>query len=118
MPAHEHLGIQFQYHPPEMGADYHRVTADLSHTEVAQAYADLGHTVRPAEMQWDAKGIRSIDVPPAFKRQGVATSLWNEGHRLAEEHAKVPAPKHSADRTNEGDAWARSVGGRLPRRKK
>ena len=118
MAAHEKLnGVQFQYHAPEMGESHHRITADLSGTEIGQTYTELGKPPRPAEMKWNAKGIQGIDVPPAFKRQGVGTALWNEGHRLAETNAKIPAPKHSADRTNEGDAWARSVGGRLPRRK-
>lgn len=118
MPAHENLSdIQFQYHAPEMGDSRHRITADLGQTPIGKAYTELGKPPRLAEMSWNAKGIQSIDVPPAHKRQGVGTALWNEGQRVASENAKVPAPKHSPDRTNEGDAWARSVGGRLPRRR-
>ena len=101
--------FNFQYHPPEMGANYHSVTADLETTETG--------SVRRASMNWDAKKIRGIEVPATHQRQGVATALWNEGQRLAETNAKIPKPKHSPDRTNEGDAWARSVGGRLPRRR-
>jgi len=117
MEANRNLsGIQFQYHPPSMIENYHRVTADLSGTDIAKSYSELGQTVRPAEMSWTAKGIRAINVPAAFKRQGIGTELWNQGHQAASANAGVPKPKHSADRTNEGDAWARSVGGRLPRR--
>jgi hypothetical protein len=105
MPAHEHLSdVQFQYHPPGMGNESHRLTA-----ERGGKYA--GHLL------WTSKQIRNIDVAPTMQRQGIATGMWNEGHRLAAENARIPAPKHSADRTTEGDAWARSVGGRLPRRK-
>ena len=96
--------IQFQYHPPEMGAGYHRITARQEGGEYA------GH------LNWSSSGIRSIVVAPNLQRQGIGTALWNEGHRLASEHARVPKPKHSPDRTEEGDAWARSVGGRLPKR--
>jgi GNAT superfamily N-acetyltransferase len=104
MPAHEKISdVQFQYHPPGMGNESHRITA-----ESGGKYA--GHLL------WTSKQVRNIDVAPTMQRQGIGTALWNEGHRLASEHARIPAPKHSPDRTNEGDAWARSVGGRLPRR--
>ena len=96
--------IQFEYHPSEMGGESHRITA-----RSGGEYA--GHLL------WSSKQVRNIDVAPAMQRQGVGTAMWNEGHRLASENARIPQPKHSADRTNEGDAWARSVGGRLPRRK-
>jgi hypothetical protein len=105
MPAEDHLnGVQFEYHPPEMGNESHRIIARQENGGYA------GH------MLWSSKQVRNIDVAPAVQRQGVATGMWNEGQRLAAENSRIPAPKHSTQRTNEGDAWARSVGGRLPRR--
>ena len=95
--------VQFQYHPPEMGADYHRVTAQIGEKNV-------GHMV------WSSNQVRNVAVNEEYQRQGIGRGMWNEGHRLAEENARVPKPKHSADRTEAGDAWARSVGGRLPRK--
>ena len=95
--------LQFKYHPPEMGIGSHRLTAHRG-----KEYA--GHLL------WTSAQVRNIDVAPTMQRQGVATSLWNEGHRLAAENQRIPKPKHSSDRTAAGDAWARSVGGRLPRR--
>lgn len=110
MPAREKLsGIQFQYHPPEMGYGNHRLTAHQE-TESGKSYA--GHLL------WTSQGIRNIDVAPAVQRRGIATAMWNEGHRLAAENARIPQPKHSPDRTAAGDAWAHQVGGRLPRRHK
>lgn len=99
------LGKQFDivYSAPEMGASYHAVSADLGDGR--------------AELQWDSKHVRNVKVPEQFQRKGVATALWNEAQRLASDSSRIPAPKHSADRTNDGDAWARSVGGKLPRRK-
>lgn len=67
-------------------------------------------------MTWGSKGVRYIGVEPEHRRQGIATKLWEHGHSVAAENRRVPAPKHSADRTNDGDAWAKSVGGPLPRR--
>jgi hypothetical protein len=110
MPAHEHLSdIQFRYSPIDVGerTAVHRV----------QAFAGPTNT-HVGDLLWNAKGIRNVIVSPDQQRRGVATAMWHEGHRLAAENAKIPTPKHSPDRTQAGDAWARSVGGRLPRRKK
>jgi hypothetical protein len=68
------------------------------------------------KMEWTAKEVKNVETYPGHQRQGVATALWHEGHRLASENPRVPAPKHSADRTTAGNEWAKSVGGRLPRR--
>ena len=68
------------------------------------------------EMNWNRHGLRYIGVEPEAQRQGVATAMWNEGQRIAASKKNVPAPQHSNERTDAGDAWARSVGGRLPRR--
>ena len=102
MPAHEKLSVQF---------DYERYGSE--HNVIARS--PEGGFV--GNMRWSAKQVRNVMVSEPHQRQGVATAMWNEGQRLASENARIPQPKHSADRTNEGDAWARSVGGRLPRRK-
>jgi len=39
------------------------------------------------------------------RRKGIATAMWNWGQEMS------PKPKHSGDRTEQGKAWARSVGG-------
>lgn len=109
MSASEKLnGIQFQYDQPDLGESTatHRLRAFS-----ASGSAHLG------DMLWNAKGLRNIGTNPGFERRGVATAMWHEGQRMASENRTIPAPKHSADRTKAGDAWARSVGGRLPRRK-
>lgn len=54
--------------------------------------------------------IHHVGVEEEHGRRGVATAMWN----MAQEAR--PRPKHSADRTTQGDKWARKVGGRLPRR--
>ncbi len=55
--------------------------------------------------------IHHIDVEQEYTRQGIATAMWEWGQEMS------PKPKHSGDRTPMGDAWARSVGGPIPRRK-
>ena len=53
--------------------------------------------------------LDTVMVKPEHQRQGVATAMWN--------HAKVVGinAHHGRHRTKEGDAWARTVGGHLPR---
>ena len=99
--------MQFQYDQPDLGTakPVHRVTALSGSSELGT-------------MLWGSKSILNIGTTPGQERRGVATALWNEGHRLASDNARIPKPKHSADRTKAGDAWARSVGGPLPRKKK
>ena len=101
--------IQFDYDQPETGgsAVTHRIQARL-----------LGAKKPVGSMTWNSKDVGFIGTQSGFQRLGIATAMWEHGHSLAAENAKIPAPKHSADRTTQGDAWARSVGGRLPRRQR
>jgi hypothetical protein len=59
--------------------------------------------------------IHNIDVAKNHRRRGVATAAYQLAHRLASEYGVTP-PKHSRDRSDQGDAWARAVGGELPTR--
>jgi hypothetical protein len=101
----QNLGLQFHYTPPGMHSSHHEVVAHSGGEFVGS-------------MRWNSRAVQGINVNQQNRRQGIATAIWHEGHRLAEENARVPRPKHSGDRTIEGDAWARSVGGSLPRRKR
>ena len=101
-------GLQFHYDQPDLG--------ESKTTHRIRAYPESNPGFSVGTMLWNSKGIRNIESTEP--RRGVATAMWNEGHRMAETNAKVPKPKHSADRTTAGDAWARSVGGSLPRKKK
>lgn len=83
------------------------------------AHSEVDPGIRPiASMSWHHKTgeIRGVYTDKEHQRQGIASSLYAEGHRLASETRGVPAPRHSPQRTSSGDAWAKSVGGRLPKR--
>lgn len=58
--------------------------------------------------------IRDVYVQPAFRRQGIATRLFEKAQHLSTQFDDVMSPKHNASRTVSGDAWAKSVGGELP----
>lgn len=57
----------------------------------------------------DAGTILSVGVAPEMRRKGVASAMWSRAKK------KGYNPQHSNFRTGDGDAWARSVGGRLPK---
>lgn len=63
------------------------------------------------EMSWygTTGTIHKIDVEKEHSRRGLATAMWN----MAQDAPKKP--KHSGDRTTQGDAWSKSVGGPRPR---
>lgn len=86
------------YHPPEMGVNVHTIRAEHEGQAVGA-------------MVWTRKSheIHNVHVQPDHQRKGLATAMWNMGQELR------PKPKHSPDRTESGDAWARKVGGRIPR---
>jgi ribosomal protein S18 acetylase RimI-like enzyme len=53
--------------------------------------------------------VKNVIVEDEFKRQGIATRMWNEAHRLSAEGG-WPRPRHSDDLTPDGAAWSKAVG--------
>lgn len=71
-------------------------------------------------MRWHHKTgeIGGIGVHEPFQRQGVATAMLGRAREIAADTRGVRPPRHSPDRTEAGEAWARSLGDRLPKRRK
>jgi GNAT superfamily N-acetyltransferase len=104
--------FQMHYEAPYPGVhDWHRVEARLPEQQPGERSAGY--------MRWGSKTgeIRAIDVEPQYQRRGVATAMYKHAHELAATNRKIRSPRHSPDRTEAGEAWARSLGDRLPRRK-
>jgi GNAT superfamily N-acetyltransferase len=137
MAAHEKLSSQFTtiFHPAnpkEMGGfSSHTVEAWApEHAEEPWAKAHPSERmnyegsssdpgIRPmGSIGWHHRTgeIKGVYTAHEHQRQGVATALHAKAQEIAGETRGVPPPKHSSFRTNSGDAWARSVGGRLPKR--
>jgi len=78
---------------------------------------DHSHPDAPSigKMGWhkDTGEITGISVHSKYRRLGVAATMFHEAKNLAREHG-LTEPVHSDDRTDEGDAWARAVGGTIP----
>jgi GNAT superfamily N-acetyltransferase len=78
--------------------------------------AGMNHLV--GRIGWKAKTgeISKVEVHPTARRQGLATELLRRAKDIAAGTRGVKPPRHSTNRTNEGEAWARSLNQRLPRR--
>jgi GNAT superfamily N-acetyltransferase len=75
---------------------------DESH--LIEAYKGKYGPVAHLEWSADTGEIKDVKVEPEHQRKGLATAMFNK--------AKEVAPiEHAANRTPEGEAWARSVGG-------
>lgn len=134
MVAEDALGAQFKYESPSerhgtssLGYGHHSLQISIrAPFDVGQGggqhlrVTPKGEMVPAGELVWQHPGgkILRADVTGIFQRRGVGTAMFEEAQRLASENPKIPQPRHSNDRTDAGDAWARKVGGRLPRRKK
>lgn len=57
--------------------------------------------------------IQDVSVAPEHRRKGLATQMMLLARQKASEGRRKP-PEHSSSRTPEGDAWAKSVGGKRP----
>lgn len=70
------------------------------------------------KLNWVHKSgnVTGIYVPKEHRRKGIATALYNEAKRISSTTRGVPRPKITDDRTNDGEAWARTLGERLPKR--
>jgi GNAT superfamily N-acetyltransferase len=64
----------------------------------------LGH------LSLDASGmIQQIETRPEYRRQGIATMLYNHAVAASQTNPAIPTPRHSSSRTPSGNAWAKAV---------
>ena len=112
MAAYENLsGYQFRF---EKGNPKSPIGKETRHRVVAEEGSDY-----VGELEWFSRGnnhISNIFVEPNHRRQGIATDMWNYAHEVAKTTRGVQPPRHSPDRTDDGDAWAKSTGKRVPKR--
>jgi GNAT superfamily N-acetyltransferase len=107
MAASDHLSpTQFGEYTLEHSGPAH----DGSHT--IQAF----HNDRPiGELRWaKGYGVHSVDVLPEHQRKGLATAMWNKAIELKKSNKNIPTIKHSTERTEDGNDWAKKVGRYYP----
>jgi hypothetical protein len=107
MPAPDGSQWKYLYEAPNKHHYEHKIIA-----------VDPTNQAEVGRLSWINEGgtIADIGVRPDYRRRGVATGMWNEAYRLNDVDPDIVSPTHSSNRTDEGDAWARSVGGELPER--
>lgn len=89
------------------------VTLESHAPDDGKASDVLGH------LHWSSNSgqILDVHVSPQFRRKGVATAMLKAARDVAVKTG-VPSPVHSDDRSDMGDAWAKSTGEPLPKRLK
>ena len=90
------------------GQNSETLSVSASHPD----HGEVGH------LYWHPRTgtIRDVLVTGEHQGKGIATQMYKTAQEVAATTKKVPAPKHSQDRTDAGEAWAKAVGGRRPRR--
>lgn len=70
---------------------------------------------RVGKMEWDTGtgDIQNLEVHPRHQRKGIATAMWEHAQEISGNTVG-----HSPVRSDDGDAWAKSVGGDIPPRSK
>ena len=71
------------------------------------------------KLDWNATKsgqIADVFVEKPFRRRGIATEMFKHAQHISSQFDDVPPPTHNDRRTDEGDAWARSVGGVIPQK--
>lgn len=109
-------GVQFRYFPPSKGGDsFHELHAIAPDTPNRNSATGKGLVV--GRIQWHPKSgeVNWVRTHENYRGLGVATTLWEKASKLSADTG-IKAPKHSRHRTEQGEAWAKSVGGAMPPR--
>ena len=119
-------GVQFKYFAPGKGFDnYHELRAIapeatrnedmVSPTGKIISRGGKGQVVGTIKWHPQTGSINWVRTHPDYRGLGVASTLMEKANKLSADTG-IKAPKHSIHRTEEGDKWAKAVGGKVPRR--
>jgi ribosomal protein S18 acetylase RimI-like enzyme len=137
MPARNNLNnYQFRTHPIGSNPDIPESTPDTWRTDIVDMSRRINDKPlhgsplpqggrRVGFIEWEksegsesATEILEIEVSPEHRRKGLATAALRHSQTVARaSKGAIPMPRHSPQRTPEGDAWAKSTGDTLPPRK-
>ena len=117
-------GVQFRYTAPSRKGffAYHQIQAIAPHANVENKFEGGPLVPQPkgqvvGTIQWHPQtgSVNWVRTHQDYRGLGVASTLWEKAKKLSADTG-IRAPKHSKHRTDQGDAWAKSVGGKVPRR--
>jgi GNAT superfamily N-acetyltransferase len=96
--GHGQYPITYIPHTGKDGKQWHAFQMRDNHDNL------LGH------LNLDSTGlIEQVETHPEVRRQGIATALYNAAKEASLKDPSIPAPRHSSNRTQLGDRWAKSV---------
>ena len=99
--------VQFRYFPPQ--------GRDPMHTLAAYNEANPAHQLGTLIWHKGTGAVNWVRTHQDYRGLGMASTLWEKAHKLSADTG-IKAPQHSKHRTEEGEAWAKQVGGKLPGR--
>lgn len=108
-------GFQFSFHPnvTSFGDKVHEISVHDPSYEGPKVYGRIGYM----EIHPESGIIYDISVLPKHQRKGVATAMWDLAHSIHQAMPdKYPKPVHSPIRSDDGEEWAKKVGGDIPPR--
>ena len=100
-------GVQFRYFPPQ--------GRDPMHTLAAYNEANPAHQLGTLIWHKGTGSVNWVRTHQDYRGLGMASTLWEKANKLAADTG-IKAPQHSRHRTEHGEKWAQSIGGKLPPR--
>lgn len=120
MSAQDHLGTQFKmHHTPSLGGHWEKDESQMSNLRWQDDPPSAGRHMIEAStgnnkplgvLTWNDSTISKVQVAEKWQHKGMATQMYNKAKEF------TPDLKHSDNRTDAGDAWAKSTGDPVPER--
>ena len=111
-------GIQFSVYPYHNKGEDRDTLIEAHDPSIGEEYDGKRIGTLVGDMSLDASSgeISGVNVREDYQRRGIASEMY-ELAKIAHKHFpdKYPYPEHSPARTPDGNAWAKAVGGRLPK---
>ena len=103
--------LQFNFNPADYGVPARH--PNMFNNTLSASISDSFGTMHVGDMSWNDKTgeIQELYVNPGFRRKGVATELFNKADDYYYDPDNEKWVRHSPNRTEAGDAWAKAVGG-------
>jgi GNAT superfamily N-acetyltransferase len=117
-------GVQFKYTAPSRKGffAYHQIQAIAPEAHVQNKFEGGPLVEQPkaqvvGTIQWHPKTgeVNWVRTHQDYRGLGVASTLWEKAKKLSADTG-IREPIHSKHRTDAGEAWAKKVGGTIPKR--
>lgn len=111
-------GIQFSVYPYHNKGEDRDTLIEAHDPSIGEEYDGKRIGTLVGDMSLDASSgeISGVNVREDYQRRGIASEMYELAKIAHQMFPNIhPHPKHSGDRTPQGDAWAHSTGDPVPR---